>query len=69
MRKIFIVCSFLALAACANRHTVLVNSQGQEMTCEVSGAGMMGAVSALKTEQDCIADAEKKGYRVLGDAH
>jgi hypothetical protein len=69
MRKIFIACFFLALAACANRHTVLVNSQGQEMTCDVSGAGLMGAVSTYKTEQDCIADAEKKGYRVLSETH
>jgi hypothetical protein len=67
MRSIFIICAFVAFVGCSTRHTVLVNNQGQEMTCETSGAGFMGAMSTYKTQQDCIADAEKRGYRILSE--
>jgi hypothetical protein len=41
-----------------------VNSQGDLLTCETSGSGFFGAVSVRNQQQQCIADAEKRGYRV-----
>jgi|GraSoiStandDraft_14_1057315.scaffolds.fasta_scaffold563885_1 hypothetical protein len=67
MRWTFLICALSVLVGCSTRHTVLVNNQGQEMTCETSGAGFMGAMSTYKTQQDCIAEAEKRGYRVLSE--
>jgi uncharacterized protein YcfL len=67
MRQICFICGLLVLVGCSTRHTVLINNQGQEMTCETSGAGFMGAMSTYKTQQDCIADAEKRGYRILSE--
>jgi hypothetical protein len=54
----------LSLVGCATERTVLVNSQGEELTCETSGAGFFGSVSVPNQQQKCIADAEKRGYRL-----
>jgi len=67
MRWRFLICALSVLVGCSTRNSVLVNNQGQEMTCETSGAGFMGAMSTYKTQQDCIAEAEKRGYRVLSE--
>jgi hypothetical protein len=42
----------------------MVNSQGAELTCETDGAGLFGAVSVHHQQQQCISDAEKRGYAV-----
>ena len=42
MRRIFLSCIVLALVGCAAERTVLVNSQGDQLTCETSGAGFLG---------------------------
>jgi hypothetical protein len=36
---------FLSLVGCATERTILVNSQGDQLTCETSGAGFFGSVS------------------------
>jgi hypothetical protein len=41
-----------------------MNNQGDELACETSGAGFFGAVSVHNQQQQCIADAEKRGYRL-----
>ena len=64
MRRIFLLCVILALVGCAAQRAVLVNSQGDELTCETSGAGFFGAVSVHNQQERCIADAEKRGYRL-----
>ena len=64
MRRIFLSCIVLALVGCAAERTVLVNSQGDQLTCETSGAGFFGSVSVSNQQQKCIADAEKRGYRL-----
>ena len=55
---------FLSLVGCATERTILVNSQGDQLTCETSGAGFFGSVSVPNQQQKCIADAEKRGYRL-----
>lgn len=54
----------LSLVGCATERAVLVNGQGDELTCEVSGAGFFGSVSVHRQQESCIADAEKRGYRL-----
>jgi hypothetical protein len=64
MRRILLFCIVLALAGCATERAVLVNDQGDQLTCETSGAGFFGSVSVPNQQQKCIADAEKRGYRL-----
>jgi hypothetical protein len=64
MRTILSLCLALTLAGCATERTVLVNNQGDLLTCETSGSGFFGAISVRNQQQQCIAEAEKRGYRV-----
>lgn len=67
MRWTFLIGVLMIFGGCSNRQTVLVNDQGQQAVCETSGAGFMGAMSTYKTQNDCVAEAEKRGYRVLSE--
>src|SRR5262249_53644475 len=62
VRLLLLFFMLLSLVGCATERTVLVNSQGEELTCETSGAGFF--VSVPNQQQKCIADAEKRGYRL-----
>jgi hypothetical protein len=64
MRAALLMSIGLWLASCATERTVLVNSQGEQLTCETGGAGFFGAVSVANQQQKCVADAEQRGYRV-----
>jgi hypothetical protein len=64
MRLIFLLSLILTLASCATERTVLVNSQGDLLTCETSGSGFFGAISVRNQQKQCISDAETRGYRV-----
>jgi hypothetical protein len=64
MRRILLFSILLALAGCATERAVLVNSQGEELTCETSGYGFFGSVSVHNQHEKCIAEAEKRGYRL-----
>lgn len=52
------------MAGCAAERTVMVNNQGDEAICETNGSGFFGAISVDHQQQQCIADAEKRGYTV-----
>ncbi len=64
MRLLLLSFIFLSLVGCATERTILVNSQGDQLTCETSGAGFFGSVSVPNQQQKCIADAEERGYRL-----
>jgi hypothetical protein len=64
MRGALFVAIGLLLGGCASERTVLVNSQGEQLTCETGGAGFFGAVSVANQQDKCVADAEQRGYRV-----
>jgi hypothetical protein len=64
MRAILLLAIILTLTACATERTVLVNSQGDLLTCETSGSGFFGAISVRNQQKQCISDAEARGYRV-----
>jgi hypothetical protein len=64
MRPIFLLALTLTLAGCATERTVLINSQGDLLTCETTGSGFFGAISVRNQQNQCISDAETRGYRV-----
>ena len=64
MRRLLLYFLLLSLVGCATERTVLINDQGDQLTCETSGAGFFGSVSVSNQQQKCIADAEKRGYRL-----
>jgi hypothetical protein len=64
MRAIFLLSLTLTLTACATERTVMVNNQGDLLTCETSGSGFFGAISVANQQKQCISDAETRGYRV-----
>jgi hypothetical protein len=64
MRRVFLSCIVFALVGCATERAVLVNRQGEELTCETAGAGFFGSISVHNQQQKCISDAEKRGYRL-----
>jgi hypothetical protein len=41
----------------------MVNSRGDQLSCETNGAGFFGSISVHGQQEQCIADAEKRGYR------
>ena len=64
MRAILLLALTLILGGYATERTVLVNSQGDLLTCETSGSGFFGAISVRNQQKQCISDAETRGYRV-----
>jgi hypothetical protein len=64
MRAVLLLALTLILGGCATERTVLVNSQGDLLTCETSGSGFFGAISVRNQQKQCISDAETRGYRV-----
>jgi hypothetical protein len=64
MLRTVLCCAIFLVAGCATERTVMVNRQGEELTCETNGAGLFGAVSVHHQQQQCISDAEKRGYSV-----
>jgi hypothetical protein len=64
MRSRLLLALTLTLAGCATERTVLVNSQGDLLTCETSGSGFFGAISVRNQQKQCISDAQTRGYQV-----
>jgi hypothetical protein len=51
------------ITGCAAERTVMVNSRGDQLSCETNGAGFFGSISVHGQQEQCIADAEARGYR------
>ena len=64
MRSVFFVAVILLIGGCASERTVLVNSRGDELTCETTGGGIFGAAATGYEQNHCISEAEQRGYRV-----
>jgi hypothetical protein len=64
VRLIILYSAICILSGCAAERTVMINSRGEEAICETSGSGLFGAVSVNHQQQQCIAEAEKRGYAV-----
>ena len=64
MRAIILICFLSTCMGCATERTVLVNNRGEELTCEASGWGFIGSLATPYKQDECIADAQKRGYRL-----
>lgn len=59
------LCLFtIALAGCATRRAIMVNERGEELTCETRGYGFIATLAAISQQDDCVKEAEKRGYRL-----
>lgn len=54
----------LALAGCVTERAVLLNERGETLTCETYGYGLFPSMLASGKQDQCIADAERRGYRL-----
>jgi hypothetical protein len=64
MRAIILGCFLTTFVGCATQRVLLVNNRGEELTCEASGWGFVGSLATPYKQQECIAEAEKRGYRL-----
>jgi len=64
MRSALFLVFILAFTGCTTERVILSNPQGDELTCETRGYGFFGSVSVRNQLQQCIAEAEKRGYRI-----
>ena len=64
MRYVFLFCIALNVAGCISQRAVLINERGETMTCETSGWGAFPSLVASSKQNECIAEAEKRGYHV-----
>lgn len=69
MRAIILSCLLLAMAGCASQRAVLVNDRGEELTCEASGWGFIGSLATPYKQNECLAEAEKRGYRLKNQSN
>jgi hypothetical protein len=64
MRAVVIAAVLCALTGCASERAVLVNNQGDRITCETAGGGLFGAASVGYEQRNCIAEAQQRGYQL-----
>lgn len=64
MRRALFLVFILTSTGCTTERVILTNAQGEELTCETRGYGFFGSVSVRNQLQQCIAEAEKRGYRL-----
>jgi hypothetical protein len=64
MRILFLICLVAGLFACVTQRTVLINDRGEELTCDVKGWGFIGSLASYNKQDECIAEAVKRGYRL-----
>lgn len=50
------------LSACVSQSAVLVNPQGQIVSCKNFGWGWIGAPVAMASQHDCVKKAKAAGY-------
>ena len=64
MRILFLICLVGGLFACVTQRTVLINDRGEELTCDVKGWGFIGSLASYNKQDECVAEAVKRGYRL-----
>ena len=52
------------LGGCASPRAVLVNDQGDHITCAATSVGLIGSIMAQGKYESCVTEAKQKGYRV-----
>ncbi len=64
MRYALLFFTALSLVGCASQRAVLVNDRGEELTCEATASGIFPSLVIGSKQQECISEAERRGYRV-----
>ncbi len=64
MRYILFFFTVLSLAGCVTQRAVLVNERGEELTCETTASGIFPSLVIGSKQQECISEAEGRGYRL-----
>lgn len=65
MRVLLICFLLLSITACVGGHTVLADEEGNEFKCDkIVRFGMLGTIRANKEYDECIEEAQKKGYKI-----
>jgi hypothetical protein len=66
MRSIALVFLMSLVTACATQRVGMINDKGDELTCERTGYGFFGALATANYYNECVAQAEQRGYHVKG---
>ena len=53
-----------ALSGCTTPRAVLVNDNGEHITCAATSSGLIGGIVAQTRFDNCVAAAKAKGYRI-----
>jgi hypothetical protein len=61
MRK-YVVLLALVLSACVNPRAIMVNPEGNEVTCQATGFGLLSGTMAQNAYNTCVSDAQMRGY-------
>jgi hypothetical protein len=61
---LLLACFVVGLAGCVTQRTILINDRGEELICEVKGWGFVGSLMSYNTQDVCVAEAAKRGYRL-----
>jgi hypothetical protein len=64
MRNIALFLTATALAGCVSPHAVLVNDEGQSVTCQATGFGILSGTMANNRYEACVSDAQMRGYKI-----
>ena len=63
MKKIFLIAALASLTACVSPHAVLVNEDGNKVTCQATGFGIISGTMANNRYESCVSEAQMRGYR------
>jgi hypothetical protein len=69
MRALLLGGFLMTLVGCVSQRAVLVNDRGEELTCEASGWGFIGSLATPYKQNECLAEAEKRGYRLKNQSN
>lgn len=58
---IIIIC--ITLSGCAFNQSTLINSEGAKYNCNSQGFGIIGSIMANSNYEDCVKQANAKGYK------
>ena len=64
MPTIALILFLSLLPSCATQRLVLFNDKGDELTCERTGYGFFGALATANYHNECVSQAETRGYHL-----
>lgn len=65
MRSIACLALALMLTGCVSPRAVLENEGGQRVVCQASGFGIISGTMANNRFEECVSEAQMRGYDVV----